>query len=172
MRFLTYVLATSCIVSGASAFAANISLVGVVRNNAILTVDGAEPAAYAVGSHITPGYTLLSVSSDGATIDEHGKPVTIAIGQYPAQQGTGLSVILRADAASQFYTVGSINGMAARMLVDTGATMIAMPAADAIRFGIDYRKGRPGLTSYRYTQLVVQNPSRSAASVSAAAMTR
>ena len=29
------------------------------------------------------------------------------------------------------------------MLVDTGATMVALPAADAVRFGINYKNGRP-----------------------------
>ena len=33
-----------------------------------------------------------------------------------------------------------------RFLVDTGATMIALPAADAVRMGIDYRKGMQGRT--------------------------
>lgn len=33
-----------------------------------------------------------------------------------------------------------------RFLVDTGATAIALPAADAKRLGIDYQKGRRGMT--------------------------
>jgi aspartyl protease family protein len=33
------------------------------------------------------------------------------------------------------------------MLVDTGATMIALSASDAVRLGIDYRKGQPGMVS-------------------------
>jgi len=30
-----------------------------------------------------------------------------------------------------------------RFILDTGATSIALPAADAVRLGLDYRKGRP-----------------------------
>ena len=147
MRALICIFAAGFIAAGSQAAAATINLVGVVRDQAILTVDGSEPAAYAVGSTITRGYQLLSVRSDGATISENGKPVTIAVGRYPAAGGAGQSLTLHADAVGQFYTDGSINGMSARMLVDTGATMIAMPAADAVRFGIDYRKGRPGTSS-------------------------
>ena len=147
MRLPTYVLAAGFILSGANAFAVNISLVGVVRDRALLTVDGGEPTAYAIGSTITPGYRLLAVHNDGATITEHGKKVTIAVGRYPPPDGANRSLILHADAVGQFYTNGSINGMTARMLVDTGATLIAMPATDAVRFGIDYRKGQPGTAS-------------------------
>ncbi len=144
MRILTCILAAGLLASLSPAQAATIKLVGVVRDHAVLTVDGGEPAAYAVGSTIAQGYKLLAVRSDGATIEERGKPVTLAVGRYPAPSGTNQSLVLRADSAGQFYTNGSINGMNARMLVDTGATTIAMPAADAQRFGIDYRKGRPG----------------------------
>jgi aspartyl protease family protein len=37
---------------------------------------------------------------------------------------------------------GQINGGSVRMLLDTGATMIALPASEAVRLGIDYRKGQ------------------------------
>jgi len=144
MRVFSCVLAAVAAVACGPATAINISLVGVARDNAILSVDGAEPAAYPVGSTVARGYTLLSVRSDGATIAEHGKPVSLPVGRYPAQPGSGQPVVIRADGDGQFYANGSINGMSARMLVDTGASIVAMPAADATRFGIDYRKGRPG----------------------------
>jgi len=144
MRFPISALAAGFILTGANTFAANISLVGVVRDRALMTVDGGEPTDYAIGSTIAPGYRLLAVHNDGATITEHGKSVTIAMGRYPAPNGANQSLVLRADSVGQFYTDGSINGMSARMLVDTGATHIALPATDATRFGIDYRKGRPG----------------------------
>jgi aspartyl protease family protein len=34
-----------------------------------------------------------------------------------------------------------------RFLIDTGATMIALPARDAERMGIDYRKGQSGMSN-------------------------
>jgi aspartyl protease family protein len=45
-----------------------------------------------------------------------------------------------------FVTDGAVNGSPTRFLVDTGATMVAIPAADAVRLGIDYRKGQRGMT--------------------------
>lgn len=147
MRVISCIFAAGVIASGSPALAATINLVGVVRDNAILSVDGSEPAAYAVGSTIAHGYKLLAVRSDGAVIEERGKPVTLAVGRYPPSNGGSQTLVLRADGVGQFYTNGSINGVNARMLVDTGATTIAMPAADAQRFGIDYRKGRAGRAS-------------------------
>jgi len=38
-----------------------------------------------------------------------------------------------------------VNGGSVRFLVDTGATTIALPAADARRLGIDYLKGPRGI---------------------------
>ena len=38
-----------------------------------------------------------------------------------------------------------INGGAVRFLVDTGASAVALPAAEASRLRIDYRKGRRGM---------------------------
>ena len=42
---------------------------------------------------------------------------------------------------------GAINGNPIRFLVDTGATSVALPASDADRLGIDYRKGRRGISN-------------------------
>jgi aspartyl protease family protein len=37
-----------------------------------------------------------------------------------------------------------VNGSSVRFVVDTGATGVVLPAADARRLGIDYRKGERG----------------------------
>jgi len=40
--------------------------------------------------------------------------------------------------------MGSINGGSVRFLVDTGATLVTLPASEARRLGIDYLRGRRG----------------------------
>jgi aspartyl protease family protein len=40
-----------------------------------------------------------------------------------------------------------VNGTPVRFLVDTGATTVALPASDAVRLGIDYRRGELGMSS-------------------------
>jgi aspartyl protease family protein len=56
-------------------------------------------------------------------------------------------VVLGADPAGHFFTEGMINGTPVRFVVDTGATLIALPGRDADRLGIDYRKGTRGTVS-------------------------
>jgi len=57
------------------------------------------------------------------------------------------SVTLAADPRGHFFMDGAVNGNPMRFLVDTGATVVALPAADARRLGLDYRKGQPGFTN-------------------------
>ncbi|HEX8887261.1 MAG TPA: retropepsin-like aspartic protease, partial [Noviherbaspirillum sp.] len=46
-----------------------------------------------------------------------------------------------------FFAEAMVNGKPVRMLADTGASLIALPASDAQRMGIDYRRGQPGMVS-------------------------
>lgn len=46
-------------------------------------------------------------------------------------------VVLRASADGHFYANATINGVAMRLMVDTGASSIALSAADAERLGFD-----------------------------------
>jgi aspartyl protease family protein len=54
------------------------------------------------------------------------------------------NVTLGADPRGHFVTMGSINGGSVRFLVDTGATLVALPAAEARRLGINYLQGQRG----------------------------
>jgi aspartyl protease family protein len=56
-------------------------------------------------------------------------------------------VTLAADPRGHFFSEGAINGNPVRFLVDTGATTVALPASDALRLGIDYRKGQVGYSN-------------------------
>jgi aspartyl protease family protein len=50
--------------------------------------------------------------------------------------------VLTADSGGHFMTQGSINGRSVMFMVDTGATAIALDAAQAQSMGINFRKGR------------------------------
>ena len=49
------------------------------------------------------------------------------------------AVVLPADGRGHFFAEGAVNGVPVRFLVDTGASMVVLSAADAKRLGIDYR---------------------------------
>ncbi len=126
--------------------AADISVIGLFPGKAVLVIDGRSPKTYSVGNTVTSGIKLVDVNETTATFDANGKKQKIDIGGHVNRiaPSTGSTVTLQADARGHFVVQGQINGGVARMLVDTGATLVAIPAADAIRMGIDYKKGQPG----------------------------
>lgn len=132
-----------------AAQAADISVVGLFPNKAVLVVDGAPPKTYSVGSAVADGVRLIGADSAGATIESNGRRQTIAIGEYVSRHPSDSreSATLEADAHGHYMVQGQINGGTVQMLLDTGATMIAIPATEAARLGIDYRKGRIGYLS-------------------------
>jgi aspartyl protease family protein len=128
------------------AAAAEVALIGTFEAKAaILSIDAGAPKTVRVGQSFG-GVTVIAVEKDRATIEVDGKRRTLVRGQsYGGGASSGSqSVTLSAGAGGHFTTDGQINGGAVRLLVDTGATTVAIPAADANRLRIDYRKGRRG----------------------------
>jgi aspartyl protease family protein len=150
--FMTRIIALLLVLYGAAAGAADVALIGVIGDKAgVFAVDGGEPKAVKVGQ-TWRGILLLSVERTQATVEIDGKQRVLQIGQHYRSAAAASSddrqmVILSADARGHFFSQGSINGSAVRFLVDTGATSIALPAADAQRMGIDYRKGERGFSN-------------------------
>jgi aspartyl protease family protein len=133
----------------APVLAAEVSVVGLFPGKAVLVVDGGAPKTYAVGATVADGIRLIAADQSSATIEANGKRQVIGIGEY-VQRSTGsgrASVTLQPDSRGHYTVQGQINGGSARMLLDTGATMVAMPAADAKRLGINYKSGRMGQVS-------------------------
>lgn len=143
-------IAIAWLCAAAPALGADVSLVGVFAPKAaVLVIDGAEPKTLRVGQR-SSGVLLVSVESERAVIEVDGERRTVVLGQHyrtaPAPASARQSVVLAADASGHFVAEGTINGGVVRFIVDTGATTIALPARDAQRLGIDYRKGRPVAT--------------------------
>jgi len=139
-------LALACSVTALHAQAADISVIGVFPGKAVLVIDGASPKTYSVGATVSGGIKLVAVGRDHAVFEANGKKEKIDLGEHVnriAPSG-GASVTLQADSRGHFLVQGQINGGTTRMLVDTGASYVALPSADAIRLGIDYKKGRRG----------------------------
>lgn len=134
----------------AAAQAADVALIGVLGDKAaVLAFDGGEPKTVRVGQKWA-GVTVISVERGQATVEIDGKQRVLTIGQHyraAAAPSGRQSVTLAADPRGHFVTEGAVNGNPVRFLVDTGATTVALPAADAVRLGIDYRKGKRALSS-------------------------
>jgi aspartyl protease family protein len=76
-----------------------------------------------------------------------GKERVLVLGQHyrgaaPASNGRQTAT-LAADPRGHFFADAMINGQPMRFVVDTGASVVVLMAADATRMGIDWRKGRP-----------------------------
>ena len=115
----------------------------------MLAVGGGEPKTVKVGQKWR-GVTVLAVERERAVVEVDGAKRTLALGQHYRSGGSTAgsgrqSVTLSADTRGHFVSDGAVNGLQVRFLVDTGASVIALPAADAARMGIDYRKGERGL---------------------------
>ncbi|MES2048897.1 MAG: TIGR02281 family clan AA aspartic protease [Pseudomonadota bacterium] len=142
-------LITSLLLTGvfSSAQAADIGVVGLFPGKAVIVVDGNAPKIFAVGASIVDGVKLVAVDSVSATIETKGKKEILAMGQHAHRSASGgnTSITLQADMRGHFKVQGQINGgSSVEMLVDTGASLIVMPASDAKRLGIDYKRGQVG----------------------------
>jgi aspartyl protease family protein len=144
--FATLLVGSALVFASRSTPALDIDLVGVFPGKAVLVVDDATPKTYSPGGMIAEGVRLVSVDSTSATIDIHGKRQSIPLGGHVNRNAPAgnAKVVLQADGQGHFVTQGQINGGTIRMLVDTGATAIALPAQEAQRLGINYRRGEIG----------------------------
>lgn len=135
---------------GTAAMAAEVELAGIFGNKAVLIIDGGAPKTLAVGEQTRDGLRLLEVSGAAAVVEFDGRRQRLALGAAAVRtdqitpRSSGVSLF--ADSRGHHFSNGSINGAPVRFLVDTGASMISMGAADARRAGIDFRRGVAGIS--------------------------
>jgi aspartyl protease family protein len=132
--------------SGTAWAASSVTLTGTIGNRAILVVDGAAPKTVAVGERHRD-VRLVSLQDGQAVVESgDGRRTTlrmdtpVSIGGTARSAGGGTRIVLPAGSGGHFMTDGTINGRTVRFMLDTGATAVALSAADAERIGLDYRK--------------------------------
>lgn len=124
-----------------------VALSGVSGQKALLVVDGAAPKFLTAGQ-THQGVKLLSVEGDSATVDIQGQRHVLQVGAAPVSVGKGSSdgggqrIVLTADPSGHFLPDGQINGKTVKFLVDTGATTVALGAAEARRINLKFDQGR------------------------------
>ena len=135
--------------AAATAQSQSITLTGMVGSKALLIVDGSAPKIVATGEDFK-GVKVISTQGDSAVLMVGGKRLNVRVGDSPASVGeqsgsksSGSKIVLNAGDGGHFLATGSINGKSAQFMVDTGATTVAMGAAEAQRMGIDYTGGKP-----------------------------
>lgn len=152
-----FMLLAGCCLSAILASAAEVGLAGVTSSRAMVIFDGGEPRSMAVGQAVE-GVKLLSLQGDQAVFEINGKKRPLRVGQHAVGSGggdSGAKVTLTADGQGHFVTMGTINGTSVRFLVDTGASMVSLGAADAKRLGLDGNQGEQGFTQTANGQATV-----------------
>ena len=133
------------------ALAGDIKLVSLSSEKALFVIDGKPPKAFAVGSTITSDTKLTALDRGSATIEVNGKKQVLYLGQAslaPSANSKNPSVTLNASEMGHFFTQLQINGGSqTRAMIDTGASFVAIPAAEAQRMGLEYKKGRLSYSS-------------------------
>ena len=129
--------------------AVDVTLIGLFPGKAVITVNRGAPRTLSVGQSTPEGVKLVSTDAKSAVLEVEGQRLTVEMGQHfetANMTGSRQAVTLAPDSRGHFIADGQVNGAHMRFLVDTGATLVAIPASEAARLGIDYRSGRRGIS--------------------------
>lgn len=128
--------------AGVGAHAADINLIGIFGGKATLMVNGGKPRTLAAGEMTPEKIRLLSVAADSVVVEIDGRRETLHLGNQriagARDSGSAQRVVLTGDANGHFLTTVQVNGVSLQFLVDTGATTVALSAADAQRANVSF----------------------------------
>ncbi len=145
-----HLLALLWMLLATAAAAQGVALSGVMGQRALLVIDG-QTQMMSRGE-TARGVKLIEVQGDQVRIERDGQQLSLRVGAAPVSLGAaaragGSTITMTVGSGGHFVTGGSINGRPVRFMVDTGATTVAMSAADAERIGLDYKRGERGLAA-------------------------
>jgi len=124
---------------------ADVEVLGLFKGAALLKVDGEQKLLKAGSSW--KGITLIEADSRSAIAEIEGELQTLTVSQRIGTHYTEPAnriVRIPKNEYLQYITNAKINGRGTRVLVDTGANMIAMSSVAANSLGIKYDRGIPG----------------------------
>lgn len=147
-----WVLAAVLVLCGLCPALANnvdIQAQGLLKGSAVLSING-KVRLLKEGQTSPEGVTLLEATSKFARLRYQEREFTLTLsrrisGQFqPAQKA---EVRLPSRDGGHYWANGSINGRAVAMMVDTGATRVALSEQHAKALGIRYTDGQQGMVS-------------------------
>jgi aspartyl protease family protein len=119
--------------------AERVSVLALFPGKAMLEIDG-QRKVLSEGQRHASGVRLITANSREARIELNGREQVLTLGTAVSAsyvQPTSEEIrLIRSDNA--YFIDGLINGQAQRMLVDTGATLVAISETEARRLGIPY----------------------------------
>ena len=145
-------LVVAVVLAAPASRAQSVTLAGSMGvNKALLMIDG-QPQMLVVGGSAR-GVTLRRLGDGEAEVEVAGRLLPLRLGAAPSRVGGASSpagdtaIVLAMGPGGHFNAAGSINGKPVNFMVDTGATTIALSQGEANRIGLDWKRGRPGLSS-------------------------
>lgn len=134
--------------AGAAMALPDVQVQGLFAGRAVLSING-ETRMLKVGDTSPEGVVLLASSSKAAEVEINGQRRVLTLTRqisstFSAAEKAEVRVPRGAD--SHYWVRGAINGRPVEMMIDTGATMVAMSSVEADRLGIDYSLGRRSST--------------------------
>lgn len=145
--FRLLLLVAACSGAVAQTTGPQVALSGVSGQKALLVVDGAPPRFVAIGQ-VHQGVRLVALDGESAMVEVNGQKQTLQVGSAPVSVGKGRAgaggqrIVLTADPSGHFLPDGQINGKTVKFMVDTGATTVALGAAEAKRINLKFDHGR------------------------------
>jgi len=137
-------LAATLAASVAYAQSPDIVVEALLPNTVVLKIDGQRKTLRAGQSHGV--ITLLAADPKSATLSINGVEQTVGMSQHistnysaPVEQ----RYTIPRDSRNQYNTTATINGRNVMVMVDTGASSVAISGRQADALGIDYYMGRP-----------------------------
>ena len=159
MKSLSYGLARCAValmlLFAVTANAKNVEVKGLFSGSALLVVDG-QQKLLKQGKTFN-GVTLISADSKKAVVEVDGQRHSLGVSKRISssyREATLAEVRLQPGRGGHYVTPARINNRPVSVMVDTGATTVAMSLPQAKALNIDYRNGRltPISTAGGYTQ--------------------
>ena len=124
--------------------ATEVEVIALFTGKAVLRIDG-KRRVLSEGDRSPEGVEVLAVNSERALlrIDGRERRLTLQSGRVGGtyRKRESREVRLFRQPNGHFVTAGSINGQPVNLVVDTGASAVAINETLARRLGLDYRKG-------------------------------
>jgi aspartyl protease family protein len=130
----------------------SISIQGLLGRKAVLLVDG-KRRVVKLGDSTPEGVKLVAIHGDTVVMEVNGRKRRQTMGDNPTFSTQYVvprlrEVLVTQNANGLFTTVGSINGFAVNLVVDTGANIVTLNAQQARRLGIDFEEqGKPTIVA-------------------------
>lgn len=143
-RLLRALLAAALMLGSTALSAAEVEVRGLFAGSALLQING-ESKMLKQGA-TWQGVTLVSASSKEAVVSIHGKQHRLGMSKRISASFTAAEnneIRLAPGRGGHFVTPARINNQPVTVMVDTGATAVAMNLPQAKALGIDYRNGTP-----------------------------